>query len=112
MAHTVSVNVDAAGVSFSVIISVCLKRVAIKGTVITAVADPISVRVKLPRVVHQRAIVLCQTHTFVHAYGSRKDVNICLFQPARQDITLARLTFLHLHAHCLTFTSGGRGVSE
>lgn len=55
---TVAIDVDAAGVSLIVVIGVSLQRVALKRTVIAAVAHSISVRVELPGVVHQWAVVL------------------------------------------------------
>lgn len=55
---TVAIDVDAAGISLIVVISVSLQRVALKRTVIAAVAYSISVRVELPGVVHQGAVVL------------------------------------------------------
>lgn len=61
-AATISINVNATGVSLPIAISVCLQRVAVERTVITAIPDPVSVRVKLPRVVHERAVVL-RKHT-------------------------------------------------
>lgn len=55
---TVPINVDSAGITFSVIVGVRLVSVSLVNTVVTAIADIISVCVILGRVVQPRAVVL------------------------------------------------------
>lgn len=57
---TISVDVHSAGVTFAVVVCVCLVWVAIVRTVVTAVTHIISVIIILPRVVDKRTIVLFQ----------------------------------------------------
>lgn len=55
---TISINVHSTGISLSIVVSVCLIRVAVVGAVVTAVAHIIAVVVVLPGIVHERTIVL------------------------------------------------------
>lgn len=110
VAPTISVYVNAAGVSLSVVISVCLQWVAIKRTVVTAVPDPISVRVKLPRVVDQRAIVLCQTTIHACIYTHRGDLNKHLFSDTVSSKLLSN-TSLTLSSMMSSLSSSGSQAS-
>jgi len=58
MLFTISINVHCAGISFSILVCVCLSGVVLVRTVIAAVSNVIFVKVKLPGVVKQRAVVL------------------------------------------------------
>lgn len=55
---TVSINVDGTSIPLSVVVCVYLSRVVLVGTVVTAIADFIFVKVKLARIVKKGAIVL------------------------------------------------------
>ena len=55
---TISINIHSAGVSLSVVIRVCLIRVAVVGAVVAAVTNIVTVVVVLPGVVDERAVVL------------------------------------------------------
>lgn len=55
---TVTINVDSAGITLSIIVGVSLVSVSLVNTVVTAIADIISVCVILSRVVQSWAVVL------------------------------------------------------
>ena len=108
-APTISIYVNAAGVSLSIVIGVCLQWVAFKGTVVAAVAHTVPVRVKLPWVVHQRAVILRQTSTFRCTYYN---VNIHLSSttwshPLVHDavIVIIRITRISQFVHVQVFLS-------
>lgn len=55
---TITVNVNSAGITLSVVVSVCLVSVGFKHAVVTAVTNIIPVCIILGGVVHSRAVVL------------------------------------------------------
>lgn len=55
---TVTINVDSAGIALSVVVGVSLVSVSLINTVVTAIADIVSVCVILGRVVQSWAVVL------------------------------------------------------
>lgn len=55
---TITINVNSTGVTLSIVVSVGLVGVSLEHTVVTAVANIISVCVILGRVVHSWAVVL------------------------------------------------------
>lgn len=55
---TVTINVDSAGITLSVVVGVSLVCVSLVNTVVTAIADIISVCVILARVVESWAVIL------------------------------------------------------
>lgn len=59
---TVTINVNGAGVTLSIIVGVSLVSVSLENTVVTAVANIIPVCVILGRVVQSWTVVLDKTH--------------------------------------------------
>lgn len=55
---TISINVHCTGISFSIVVGVNLCGVVLVWTVVTAVANFVLVKIKLARIVKQRAVVL------------------------------------------------------
>lgn len=55
---TITINVNSTGITLSIVVSVGLVSVLLENTVVTAVANVISVCVILGRVVHSWAVVL------------------------------------------------------
>lgn len=93
-APTIPVYVDAAGVSLSVLVSISLQWVALKRTVITAVSNPVSVWVVLPRIVYQRAVVLPNSQTAVQSFSYVGDYRV-----------ITHLFTVHTHTHTHTVSS-------
>lgn len=56
--HTISINVHSTGVSFTIVVSVSLIRVAVVRTVIAAISHIVAVVVVLSWVEDERAVVL------------------------------------------------------
>lgn len=77
MSHTVCINVNSTGVSFTIVVCVSLSRVGLIGAVITPIPYSILIVVILPRVVHQWAVVL-KVKCFIFNMVSRQNCILML----------------------------------
>ena len=109
---TVSIDVHGTGVALSVVVGVYLGGVVLVGTVVTAVSHVVLVKVKLPGVVEQRAVVLegrkckCFFSRCHSSFHSRSEVNEQIFSGEKKGQRSLTHPLVHDSIVVIVFVAG------